>query len=181
MKLKDEIAYKLMFSLYERGEILLPNFFWTFFEADILRIRRSGQVYEYEIKTTRADYFKDFEKGFGGYSTPTTKKHELIQTKQANISRFLFVVPEGLIKHEEVPDYAGLIYYTPGGGSWFHNQLSGKSLTRHPIIDYKMIAGKIGLREYEFRRKFRFYNETLNELRDENRWLRSRIKSELNK
>ena len=72
MKLKDKIAYKLMFSLYERGEILLPNFFWTHFEADILRIRRSGQVYEYEIKTTRADYFKDFEKGFGLWKTIPT-------------------------------------------------------------------------------------------------------------
>ena len=164
-----------MFSLYERGEILLPNFFWTHFEADILRIRRSGQVYEYEIKTTRADYFKDFEKGFGGYCSPITKKHALIKQKEANISRFLFVVPEGLIKHDEVPEYAGLIYYK---NEFFYNQLSGKLLTRNPIINYKMIAGKLGLREFQFRNKFRFYNETLNGLRDENKWLRSQIKKE---
>lgn len=84
------------------------------FECDFLAMTRAGYLHEVEIKRSRADYFKDYEKiALGlwhgkenGYVHE--KKHDLIQAGKLS-NYFWFCVPEGLVKLEEVPEYAGLI------------------------------------------------------------------------
>lgn len=79
--------------------IVAQNYFYNGFEADVLHIL-NGKIYEYEIKISRSDFFKDFEK---------KDKHEKMQDgKMAN--RFYFVVPTCLVKIAEVPAQYGLIY-----------------------------------------------------------------------
>jgi len=81
-------------------------------ECDVLSISKSDFIYEYEIKISRADYKKDFSK----------RKHsDIINENFTTIGSkgtwyllpnyFNYIVPKDLIKIEEVPEYAGLIYF----------------------------------------------------------------------
>lgn len=74
-------------------------------ESDVLKITKSGYAYEFEIKISRSDFKNDFKH--------KKKKHTLLESKE-NSSKipnyFYYVVPEGLVSEEEVPEYAGLIY-----------------------------------------------------------------------
>lgn len=90
------------------------------FEADLLAMTQAGYVHEVEIKVSRADFKKDFEKAGMHNDTgkwtgwkPNTQKHQLIKDgKLANY--FWFAAPAGLIKPEEIPPYAGLIEVLQG-------------------------------------------------------------------
>jgi hypothetical protein len=85
-------------------------------ECDVISITKNRVVYEYEIKVSRSDFKADFKKSF---------KHRLLRgdkTLEEDYRRrwevylnhrpnhFYYVVPEGLVKVEEIPSYAGLIY-----------------------------------------------------------------------
>lgn len=76
-----------------------------FQECDVIAVTKSMIVTEFEVKISRADFKKDFKKG----------KHQYLSGKLSNDyrnipNRFFFVCPTGLIKVEEVPEHAGLIY-----------------------------------------------------------------------
>ena len=90
-------------------------------ESDSLAVTKSGYVYEYEIKISRADFKNDFKHKkmkhqllegtyvITGFETVGDGKMRLNDRP----NYFFYVVPEGLITVEEVPDYAGLIYIKP--------------------------------------------------------------------
>jgi hypothetical protein len=98
MTAKD-ISKALLESKMKSGGIIIENYFYNLFEADLLHVK-DNLIFEYEIKISRADFFKDFDK---------KDKHEKMQRgKMAN--RFYFVVPTCLVKIAEVPEMYGLIY-----------------------------------------------------------------------
>lgn len=103
------IQKTLLHSLDDNNSIMIPNIFLNLryfqdFEMDLMKYRvYSRFIIEYEIKCSKADFKKDFDKGKRSY-----KKHELIRDKKL-ANRFFYVVPES-IKDIEVPEYAGLIY-----------------------------------------------------------------------
>lgn len=81
-------------------------------ECDVISLSKSDYIYEYEVKISKADYKKDFIK----------PKHKNIlnekftkNTKSGLIyllpNYFNYVVPTGLITVEDLPEYAGLIYF----------------------------------------------------------------------
>ena len=105
-------------------------------ETDFLVVQRSsGYCYEIEIKVSRADFLNDFKKvdkhsilkeGFymkKKYRYPIdpntgkkfSEKYYAPEKWDYRPNRFYYCVPEGLIKKEEVPEYAGLMYVTPMG------------------------------------------------------------------
>lgn len=105
-------------------------------ETDFLVVQRtSGYCYEIEIKISRSDFFNDFKKvdkhqilREGTYmkrkyrypTDPVTgkrvsEKYYEPEKWDYRPNKFYYCVPEGLIKKEEVPDYAGLMYVTPMG------------------------------------------------------------------
>lgn len=120
---------------YDRGGIkyTVSNLylFKNNWETDFLLIQKtSGYCYEIEIKTSRSDFFNDFKKvekhtilregthqvkKYRYKFDPETKKtitdHYYV-TKEWKFrpNRFYYCVPENLIKIEEVPEYAGLMY-----------------------------------------------------------------------
>ena len=86
-------------------------------ESDYLAITKKGHIVEYEIKTDHWDFERDF-KDRGN----KLRRHEILseltelgimQKKMPN--QFYFVCPRDVIKLEEVPEYAGLMYvdYSP--------------------------------------------------------------------
>ena len=116
MKLKDEILFELISSVRKSGnEIVIPNFYFGRYEFDLFRLLPNGNIYEYEIKTSRQDFRSDFEKKrrvFRGMDVVEVSKHEEIEFGKYPANKFFFVVPEGLVKPEEVPLKLGLIYYS---------------------------------------------------------------------
>lgn len=78
-------------------------------ESDVLKFTKSGYVYEFEIKISRADFKNDFKN--------KKKKHTLLEDKNSENSKrpnyFYYVVPKDMIDVEDVPDYAGLLYVFP--------------------------------------------------------------------
>ena len=81
-------------------------------ECDVLSVSKSDYIYEYEIKISRADYKRDFIKEkhsniINENYTKTVKK-ELMYLLP---NYFTYVVPSGLITIDELPVYAGLIYF----------------------------------------------------------------------
>ena len=181
MKLKDKINNELIYQIGERGDIILPNYYLGMWEADVLRIRRSGLVYEYEVKTTRADYFNDFKKEFKGWKS-TRNKHKELENGIRECNRFFFVVPENLITKDEVPVYAGLVYYREyqdykGEMHGHFSQISqGKLIRKKFFVDFEAIARKLSFRENILRLKHRNHHDTLASLQEDNRWLRAQIK-----
>ena len=118
----------------------MPNFYHRGYECDIMSVTTSGIRCEFEVKISRADFKKDMEKGYKKwswkgeeYTSEFIRKHDdLINGKHVN--RFFYVVPENLIKIEELPPYAGLIYVS-FADKWVHFKeiKSGKLLTKEKL------------------------------------------------
>ncbi len=117
-KKTDWTEYKIQQALrkYFLGESTkkydLFNLFIYQWESDYLAITRSDIVYECEIKISRQDFLNDSKK---------KNKHLIIEGNVAGKlydwdrpNYFYYAVPDGLIKVDEVPDYAGLIYVNAG-------------------------------------------------------------------
>lgn len=122
MKKSDEILYNLISEVRKVGnEILIPNFYVGSWEMDLFRQLNSGYISEYEIKISRADFRNDFKKSTEDikYNREEKKvertnfrtKHELMAKGEYVANKFFFVVPYGMVQPNEVPEYAGLIYY----------------------------------------------------------------------
>lgn len=113
MKLTDKISTQLTSCIGNPTDIVIPNFYVGRYEMDLFRLTPALFVYEYEIKVSRSDFKNDSKKGYTNWKGVTTKKHELVQNgKRCN--RFFYVVPFNMIRIDECPEYAGLIYYKDG-------------------------------------------------------------------
>lgn len=84
-------------------EFIIPNIYlsggvWS--EADLISVTKAGYISEYEIKISRADFKADLKK----------RKHHFFEKNNRCFQRyFWFVTPDGLVKPEEIPNYAGHI------------------------------------------------------------------------
>lgn len=98
----------------------VPNayIFKTGWESDFFIQRDNGYCYEFEIKISRADFKKDFEK---------VVKHQILKdgtfkTSKGQIkewpkrpNKFYYVIPTGIIDFTEIPKYAGLMTIDDNG------------------------------------------------------------------
>ena len=94
--------------------VQITNYSSVGFEADVLMITKSGMAYEYEVKTSRADFKKDFSK-LSNHKIYSDKRPHLIKKRNypKKPNYFYFACMEGLIKKTEIPVYAGLVYIMP--------------------------------------------------------------------
>ena len=92
----------------------ITNLYVFDWESDYLAITQSGLFYEVEIKISRADFKNDF-KNKGNKHLILEHNPKAPYTHLGMPNYFYYAVPAGLIKAEEVPDYAGLIYVRPWG------------------------------------------------------------------
>lgn len=95
---------------------IFPNTYIGNWECDIVELTKSGYLYEYEVKISRADFKSDAKKQRDGYEKiegewqPSSKtKYSVLQSGQ-RVNYFYYVVPRCLISVDEVPEFAGLIY-----------------------------------------------------------------------
>jgi hypothetical protein len=117
---------------YTVGNLYLFRHNW---ETDFLVVQKNGYCYEIEIKTSRSDFFNDFKKvdkhSILKEGTYMSKKYRYKVDESTGKrvpdhyyspvewkfrpNKFYYCVPEGLIKPEEVPPYAGLMYVSTDG------------------------------------------------------------------
>lgn len=93
----------------KKGNRIFPNIFVGKWEADLLEVTRSRLTYEYEVKVSRCDFHKDKKK-----SDKYGKNKFDVVTSGQRTNYFYYIVPKSLIKPDEVPDFAGLIYAYEG-------------------------------------------------------------------
>lgn len=104
---------------------VFPNVFYSGYECDLLEITKAGYTYEYEIKISVADFkadskksrVTDYEFKDGKINLFTVNKHKE-NPDGGRVNYFYYLVPKGLIKPEDVPAYAGLIYAKLGEFGW---------------------------------------------------------------
>lgn len=89
-------------------------------ECDVVAISGSDFVYEFEVKISRGDFKKDKEKVYKHRYLKEAfeiKKQKKRRTRKVSKipNYFTYVCPKGLIKLDEIPDYAGLIYVHDSG------------------------------------------------------------------
>jgi len=122
-----EIEQMLMHSMMERGFLVFAERInIASSEYDVVGINKNDYVYEYEIKQSRADFKADFKKVSKHIKLESRKAYRMVdiwkqgkrtgeQYKQVLIpNRFFYVCNENMIKIEEIPEYAGLIYVKDG-------------------------------------------------------------------
>jgi len=120
----NEIADVIMKEYYPKGySPMVTNFKGRgLCEADVLGITPADYIVEFEIKRSRSDYRADFKKehkhkclsegdGYNLYDRRVKGKKTGDKTVWFKIpNRFYYVCERDLIKKEEIPTYAGLIY-----------------------------------------------------------------------
>lgn len=141
-----------MFNSYDLEDIVAKDFYFrnnriiitntimlNGFEADVLVITKSDYSVEIECKIKKGDFLNEFKK--------KKIKHfhykETFEMKKVWIfipNRYYFACPTGLIKPEEIPKYAGLIYYDYDNIE--KEFLYGKFIKRAPLLHKEKITDK---------------------------------------
>lgn len=110
---------------FATAEYELQNVFIWDWESDYFCITTSGYTVEVEVKISRSDFKADSKKAQKHFILKNMSKDlvtmpvysymkdasaiAIIKPKGPN--KFYYCCPEGMIKPEEVPEYAGLLYY----------------------------------------------------------------------
>ena len=150
MRLSNKIQFQLIkFATGNGYEIVIPNFYFGRWEMDLFRLTNSDIIYEYEIKISRSDYFADFKKCFGEET-----KHSRFLNGSCDCNKFFFVVPKDLISIEEVPNYAGLIYYS---NEWFSVIKNAPLIKKKSDINFRSLAKSLAFREQIIRQKSNYW------------------------
>lgn len=125
-----------------RRNFCLPNYtprLW--WECDLFEVTKADCFIEYEIKTARNDFFQDARKGRRGrfrYDEKSDQwtggllamKHELLAAgDKRGPQRFWYVVPDGLVEIDEIPEWAGYIKIL-----WEKDRLREKIMKRAPTL-----------------------------------------------
>ena len=101
------IQRKVINNCIHYGHSLVVKNFYLFegWECDVLSVNYSDYTTEFEVKRTRNDFIADFKK----------KDKHFHTSNGYGCNYFYYVCPQGLIKKDEIPEYAGLMYASPKG------------------------------------------------------------------
>ena len=117
-------ATELTFSYISRfcdfeNDLVLTNHFHSDWEADILIVDKQGYSHEIEIKLSKADFKNDFRKrNLNRNTNEKFLKHDKISCGDYPCNSFSFLLPQGMIELEEIPDYCGIIEFYHNPDSW---------------------------------------------------------------
>lgn len=80
------------------------------FESDVLAFNKSQYITEFEVKVTRGDFLADKKKRRQKYFLQRVKTHVRYLPNY-----YYYASPPGLIKIEELPEHAGLVWVSESG------------------------------------------------------------------
>lgn len=100
-------------------DLVLTNHFQGDWEADILIINQEGSSHEIEIKLSKSDFKNDFKKSYiHKISGEKFLKHDKISCGDYMCNAFSFLLPMGMIEHDLIPEYCGIIEFYHNDDSW---------------------------------------------------------------
>jgi len=112
-----DIESGLVMNLYQKGHSPISTHaaIGGLQECDVISVSKSDFIYEYEVKISRGDFKKDFNKPKHALITEgkfikESNKKGIKETWYLVPNYFYFVVPNNLVSLDEIPNYAGLIY-----------------------------------------------------------------------
>jgi hypothetical protein len=136
LKPQEHDITKALNIYFSSNFLTVRNIFMFGEESDVLTITRAHLTHEIEIKISRSDFKKDFKKekhriipGIidkgaivipgktweikkpGRSLYPMSDIH--IKSNHNVPNKFSYCTPKGLITKDEIPDYAGLYYFSP--------------------------------------------------------------------
>lgn len=115
----EELTYNFVQAHHDFAEeTILTNYFHADWEADILIIDRDGFSHEIEIKLSKADFKNDFKKFYTNHNGEKFLKHDKICCGDYVCNQFSFLVPMGMVRHEDVPEHCGLIEFYHDEDRW---------------------------------------------------------------
>lgn len=106
----EQTIQRVLYDHFKLMDYKMSNvYFFGNWESDFFLMTRNKHLWEIEIKVDRQDYDRDFEL--------KPKKHALYKQVYESGDRggnllpnaFYFCAPEGVIPHDSLPEYAGLI------------------------------------------------------------------------
>lgn len=99
--------------------MVLTNYFHGDWEADLFLIDELGFSHEIEIKFSKSDFKNDFRKSYTNQSTGEKfLKHDKIVKGDYVCNLFSFLLPMGLISHDEIPEHCGIIEFYHDEDHW---------------------------------------------------------------
>lgn len=158
-EMNEQTIQRALYSIYNNYDYKLFNIYVFGMEVDFFAMSKSGYAIEIEIKISKADFKKDFEK---------KDKHGRYADKSFSLkpNRFMYACPYGLIDVSEVPEYAGLIYI----GTHDYNStiikeppLLHKKKHMENINFVKALLNKYRYRYYDILRKYEIKNWDVND------------------
>lgn len=162
----EELTYNYIskFCNFET-ELVLTNYFHSDWEADILIIDELGMSYEIEIKLTKTDFKNDFKKQYQNQKTKEIfLKHDKISCGDYPCNQFSFLLPQGMIQSETIPEHCGIIEFYHNPDSWetsFTEIRTPKKVHVEPFWKFfdkdlmlKMMARNLYYKKLEVKGKF---------------------------
>ena len=190
---------------FSQHKYRLFNSYVFMWESDYFSVTQDEKfIYEVEVKLSLSDFFADFKKNEkhrylseAMRNNKTMTLHTSTITEHTNgakveysplhfrnpqeytPNRFYYCCPDGMIKKEELPEYAGLLYLNETG-------TSARQVKTAPIIHKnknvpkytKTLVDKFYFQYQNMRQEYQIakYNiKELNSLRDENHNLRNKL------
>ena len=121
MKLSEGAITKTLWSKYGVGQWACANIYHYAFESDLLILRNSGTVVEYEVKLSVQDWNAGLKKRqfINKYNSNRRKnqtlftekpmsRHEYL-TADLGANMFYYVAPQEVLEKVEIPPWAGVI------------------------------------------------------------------------
>lgn len=113
----EQTIQRVLYDYFQKMDYRMSNIYMfggksARWESDFFFVTRTKHLWEIEIKVDKQDFDREFQL--------KTKKHKLLREayegeldldkkKILLPNQFYFCAPEGIIPHDEVPEYAGLI------------------------------------------------------------------------
>lgn len=116
----EELTYNFISKYCDfEKDLVLTNHFHSDWEADILIIDEEGMSFEVEIKFSKADFKNDFKKQYQNQKTKEKfLKHDKISCGDYPCNRFSFLLPQGMIEADTIPEHCGIIEFYHNPDSW---------------------------------------------------------------
>lgn len=158
---EKSIAEILRWAYMKKARYIVTNVHVFGWETDFFVLNRKGYAYDLEIKITRADFFADCKK---------ERRCTVLETgmyngkEQERPNRFFYVVPAGLVRPDEVPAWAGLIYIGSEGQQLAKTVKNAPLLHRIPLNLYATLCEKFYYRWVDEREKVAYLTQELERL-----------------
>lgn len=169
---EQNILGKLRWGYMSNPAYAIANLFVFEWESDFLLKTKAGYWYEVEVKISRSDFKADRKH--------KPEKYDILEGRRQGLrpNYFSYCVPEDLLDKvaDLIPDYAGIVKVTSWGTVQIvrcPRQLHGEKLTD----DQLKLLEKFYYNYSNLRWKYDHREETIRQLRAENRWLRDEYKA----